>query len=181
MNHPGRRLPFEQRAATMLDAHNLSEWFEHHAAPLVLYARQWLDAASAEDAVHDVFLHLMAQRERPVNVKAWLYCAVRNRATSAIRSSSRRRRYENLAAQTRNQLFQPDFENQIDAANAETMLRKLPALQREIVTLRIWARMSFKEIAAIVNLPGSTVFDHYRGALSEIKQKLESSCPMNES
>jgi len=165
----------------MLQPDKLSEWFGAHAAGLVLYARQWLDHAAAEDAVHDVFLRLMEQTDEPQNVKAWLYRAVRNSATSAIRSAGRRRRHEDRGAQARTGMFEPDLAGEIDAASAESILRTLPAAQREIVTLRIWAQMSFNEIAAAVELPASTVFDHYRTALSEIKQKLESSCPMNES
>jgi RNA polymerase sigma-70 factor, ECF subfamily len=165
----------------MLEARKLGEWFAAYAPGLVLYARQWLSCAAAEDAVADVFLRLMEQTSEPQNVKAWLYRAVRNSATSAIRSLSRRRRYEDLAAHARAAMFEPDFAGEIDAAAAESVLRTLPVQQREIVTLRIWAQMSFNQIAAVVELPASTVFDRYREALASIKQKLESPCPMNES
>ena len=165
----------------MLEAQKLSEWFAAYAPGLVLYARQWLSCAAAEDTVADVFLRLMEQTSEPQNVKAWLYRSVRNSATSAIRSMSRRRKHEELAAQARVALFEPDFAGEIDAASAELILRTLAREQREIVTLRIWAQMSFKEIAAVVDLSASTVFDHYRQALAQIKQKLESPCSMNQS
>ena len=135
----------------MLGPENLSKLFAAHAAGLTLYASQWLDRAAAEDVVHDVFLHLMDQDRQPAIAKAWLYRSVRNAAVSAIRSQSRRRTYEKSAATTRPDWFVPGDDDAIDAAQAQQVLEALEKDQREIVTLRIWAQMSFKEIAAIAD------------------------------
>ena len=163
----------------MLGPEILSRLFAAHAAGLTLYASQWLDRAAAEDVVHDVFLRLMEQEREPTSAKGWLYRAVRNAAISAIRSPSRRRTHEASAASHQSEWFVTSDDDVIDAARAQEMLQSLETDQREVVTLRIWAQMSFKEIAAVVDLPLSTVFDRYRSALDEIKRKLESPCPMN--
>jgi RNA polymerase sigma-70 factor, ECF subfamily len=165
----------------MLGPETLSRLFAAHAAGLTLYASQWLDRAAAEDVVHDVYLRLMEQDEEPANAKAWLYRSVRNAAISAIRSRSRRRAHESSAATHRSEWFVPGDDDAIDAAQAQHVLQSLETDHREIVALRIWAQMSFKEIAAVVDLPLSTVFDRYRTALDEIKRKLETPCPMNKS
>ena len=158
----------------MLEAQALSTFFADHAASLVLYASQWLDRAAAEDVVHDVFLRLLEQEREPENAKAWLYRAVRNAAVSNIRSRVRRSSHELSAAQRRPEWFTPRDDDAIDAAHAELVLRSLPHEQREVVMLRIWAQMSFKEIAALTDAPISTVFERYQAALAAVKQKLES-------
>src|SRR5688572_23487996 len=86
----------------MTDPAKLARWFEAHAAPLVLYARQWVgDGGRAEDVVQEVFVRLMAQPAEPPNAKAWLHASVRHAAIDAARSSARRKRREETAAQAR--------------------------------------------------------------------------------
>ena len=48
------------------------EWFDAYAARLVLYVRQWLPAAAAQDTIQEVFLKLATQPV-PGDVKAWLF------------------------------------------------------------------------------------------------------------
>src|SRR6266542_3126998 len=158
------------RACRMLDPKQLSQWFSAHAAALVLYARHWLDSQAAEDVVHDVFLKLMDQNREPQDAKAWLYAAVRNASISAARSRWRRARHEFSAGENRPSWFVESSDDTIYANEVQTILRLLPGPLREIVTLRIWAQMSFKQIAEVTNTPLSTVFDQYRGALSKIRQ-----------
>jgi DNA-directed RNA polymerase specialized sigma24 family protein len=45
-----------------------------HAAPLVLYARQWCGAP--EDVVQEAFVKLVRQRRAPEDAVAWLYRVV---------------------------------------------------------------------------------------------------------
>src|SRR5712675_1916187 len=72
-----------ERPATLIDPGQLARSFDAHAATLILFARQWLERAAAEDVVQDVFVSLMAQhRLPPDNFKAWLFKAVRNAAIS---------------------------------------------------------------------------------------------------
>src|ERR1700744_4453722 len=78
----------------MIDPQRLSALFDAHAAQSVLYARQWLDRAAAEDVVQEVYVRLMLQQDPPANVKAWIFTAVRNEAISQTRSSARRRQRE---------------------------------------------------------------------------------------
>ena len=54
-----------------ISPNQLSRWFDAYGPSLVLFARQWLFGPSAEDAVQDVFVRLMAQRTAPTSVTAW--------------------------------------------------------------------------------------------------------------
>jgi RNA polymerase sigma-70 factor (ECF subfamily) len=64
----------------------------------------------------------------------------------------------------------------IDAATAQQALESLAPEQREVIVMRIWARMNLTEIAEVTGLPVSTLFSRYRAGLSEIKRIMESSC-----
>ena len=75
------------------------------AAGLTLYARQWLDAPDAEDAVQDALTALVSLPRRPDDPIAWMYRAVRNAAIDAARSESRRARRERTVAESRPEWF----------------------------------------------------------------------------
>jgi RNA polymerase sigma-70 factor, ECF subfamily len=154
----------------------VGEWFETEAGPMVLYARQWLDSGQAADVVQEVFLRLMQQTQPPEQVKAWLYRAVRNLALNRLRSIGRRRcREERIACETP-VWFESDPGLGIDARQAEAALRRLPAEEREIVTLRIWAGLPLDQIASILGCSTATVFRRYRNALQQIRTEMEDSC-----
>lgn len=157
-------------------ARNLAHWFDTCAPGLVLYARQWLPRAEAEDAVQEVFVRLMAQPREPANVKGWLFVATRNAAIAAARSDRRRVRREQTAAEQsaegRQTLFEHRLHDLIDAAVAEAALAALPAPQREVVTLRIWGGMTLAEVSQVTGLAVSTVHDHYRAGLARLKESM---------
>src|SRR4029453_2335844 len=87
------------------DVERLTRIAAEQAPALVLYARQWLDAAGADDAVQEALVALLAQRRFPENPAAWLYRAVRNAAIDQARAATRRRRREQAVAAERCELF----------------------------------------------------------------------------
>jgi RNA polymerase sigma-70 factor (ECF subfamily) len=159
----------------MIDPADVTDWFEAHAAPLVLYARQWLAGAIAEDVVQEVFVRLMSERRPPDNVKAWLYRAVRNEAISQWRSS-RRRRGREIEVASDETWFEPGRDESIDAGFAAELIRQLPAEQRESVVLRIWGGLTLAEISAITGSPLSTVFHHYQQGLRAVRKQMGVPC-----
>jgi len=134
----------------MTDWGRLSEWFSAHAAPLVLYARQWLDRSSAEDVVQEAFAGL----HRRWNSLASDEVAIGYLRTSVVngaRSMLRRRRT------ARNYTPHPLDWTTEDAADSSVLLaeehrevlaalKKLPARQREVIVLRYWAELPEAEI-----------------------------------
>jgi RNA polymerase sigma-70 factor (ECF subfamily) len=164
---------------TPSDAQRLTRTVTDSAPALVLYARQWLDAAAADDAVQEAHLALLAQREPPRNPTAWMYRVVRNAAINAVRSADRRRRREQTVAAARCEWFTPDPDALLDAQSAEQALKQLEPEHREVVVLRIWGDLGFAEIADILQLAASTVHDRYKTALRQLKCALEQPCPTN--
>jgi RNA polymerase sigma factor (sigma-70 family) len=164
----------------MIDAAQLSEWFEAHCAPLTLYARQWLDRTAAEDVVQEVYVRLLQQHAKPANVKAWLFKAVRNEAISQSRSTLRRRKREQNAPAAREKWFESSASDLIDGAMARLAMETLPPTQREVIVLRIWGQMTLKEAAAVMGCSISTVFDQYRAGLQALRKRMGAPCKTSE-
>src|SRR6476469_8790661 len=76
------------------------------AGALALYARQWLDPSSAEDAVQEALADLLSQRRAPEDPVAWMFRAVRNAAIDHSRVASRRRAREQAVARERREWFE---------------------------------------------------------------------------
>jgi len=161
---------------TSIDPVELGKWYDDHAAPLTLFARQILPSGQAEDVVQDVFIRLMAQRSRPENVKAWLYRAVRNASVSSLRSALRRRRRERARAAAMPEAFESRPGDLVDARAASNVLASLGQPQREVVVLRIWAALTLREIAEITDASVTTVFRRYREGLAAIRKGMVSQC-----
>src|SRR5437660_5025979 len=101
----------------------IHDLFKAHADALLLYARQWVDAAQAEDVVQQVFVRLLSATRQPAEPRTWLFRCVRNAAISAWRSNRRRDRRESEVASESAAWFIPRPEDQIDAEAAQAALR----------------------------------------------------------
>jgi RNA polymerase sigma-70 factor (ECF subfamily) len=159
-----------------IPVNELGRWFEREAGRLVLYVRQWLDQATAEDVVQDVFVRLMLQRRNPDNVKAWLYRATRNAALNQVRTGNRRQQREEHFVSTAPSWFEPQGATAIDIGHAEKALRELAEDEREIVMLRIWGDLTLDEIAAVMDISISSVFRKYRHGLDCLRKRMGVLC-----
>ena len=157
------------------------DWFETWAAPLALYARQWLTTEEAEDVVQEAFIRLISTTRPPANTKGWLFRTVRNAAISRIRSSRRRREREQRKAAERGSWFEAHPEDLLDAATAQAALAALPLDQREVIVLRLWAEMTLQEAADITGQPVSTLFCRYRAGIATLRARLEAPCKTSKS
>lgn len=142
---------------------------------LAMYARQWVDDASAQDVVQEALTALLGQRPAPDDPIAWMCRTVRNAAVDQVRSSSRRRQREQIVARGRREEFDPTPDALIDAKSAEAALKQLPPELREVVILRIWGGLGFVQIAQVMHLGISTVHGRYVAALEQMRKTLEQS------
>jgi RNA polymerase sigma factor (sigma-70 family) len=155
----------------------LTQVVSERAAGLRLFARQWVDAATAEDVVQEALVSLLAERHAPRNPVAWMYRAVRNAAFDHHRSSARRRRREQAVAESREHWFESRADALLDAKVAESALESLRGDDRELVVMRIWGELGFGEIASVLEVSVSTAHDRYKKALHELRRALETPCP----
>lgn len=153
-----------------------SDLYERHASALLLYARQWLPRPSdAEDAVHDAFVRLIRCPrqfgDQPVPI---LYQAVKWACLDRVRKEVRRDQREE---RTRGEeepvsLFETQLELRERREALEAAVKRLPDEQREVVTLKIWGELGFREIAEVLGISINTAASRYRYALKKLGQML---------
>jgi RNA polymerase sigma factor (sigma-70 family) len=150
--------------------------FEAHAPALVLYARQWVGSADAEDVLQRVFVRLLASGRMPSAPRPWLFRCVRNEAITAWRSDQRRVRREAASAAAGDDWLVPSTDDPLDARTAQAALLELPPEQREAITLRFWSGLKLAEIASVTGVDTSTVQRRCEAALAALRQRLERRC-----
>jgi RNA polymerase sigma-70 factor (ECF subfamily) len=159
------------------DLNWLTQVVTERAAGLRLFARQWVDAATAEDVVQEALVALLAERQSPRSPVAWMYRAVRNAAFDHHRASARRRKREQAVAEARGELFEKQSNALLDRWAVESALQSLGGESRQLVVMRIWGELGFAEIASVLEVSVSTVHDRYKKALGDLRNALEQPCP----
>jgi RNA polymerase sigma-70 factor (ECF subfamily) len=131
------------------------------------------DPQSAEDVVHDVFLHLVQFPQRIAlggSLKAFLRTCVLNGVRSRMRREKVRSHVqlnEGLAGDAR----RPDQWVVFDEESQRVLaaLAQVPVEQREAVVLRLHGDMTFRQIAAMYGVPIATVQSRYRYGLDKLR------------
>jgi RNA polymerase sigma factor (sigma-70 family) len=149
-----------------------------HAAPLVLYARQWCDAP--EDVVQEAFVKLVRQRRPPQDVVAWLYRVVRNGALDAAKMARRRHRRESAAARPVRWFVEREVDD-LDAETAVAALEKLAPERREVIVAHHWGGLTFEQIATVAGCSASTAFRRYSAGVEDLRMLLGVLCPRHSS
>jgi RNA polymerase sigma factor (sigma-70 family) len=150
----------------------LARLLEEHGRALVLYARQWCDCP--EDVVQEALLQLISQRRPPERLVPWVYRVVRNGAISASRQTQRRVRREMQTAAS--EAWFEVVSSALDAQEAKLALTSLALELREPVVARIWAGLTFAEIAELAGTSLSTAQRRYEQGIQELQARLEKPC-----
>ena len=153
---------------------DVARLIDAHAAPLVLYARQW--CGEADDVVQEAFFKLVRQRRPPEDAVAWLYRVVRNGALDAAKMARRRQQRESAVARPVRWFVEPEVDG-LDADTAVAALQRLPEDQREVIVARHWGGLSFEQIAAVAGCSASTAFRRYTAGVDALRQHLGVPCP----
>jgi RNA polymerase sigma-70 factor (ECF subfamily) len=154
--------------------HDFARLMDTHGPPLLLYARQW--CATPEDVVQDAFLKLVALRQPPRDVVAWLFRVVRNGAIDAIRSHRRRQQRESVAARPVRWFVEPEVDG-LDAEAAVAALQRLPVEQREVIVARLWGGLSFEQVAELAGCSASSAFRRFSAGIDTLRQHMGAPCP----
>lgn len=156
---------------------NWTDWFDRHAAAMLLLARQRVaNRADAEDVVQEAFTRFWPRHQEVTDAKAYLYRCVRRSAADFRRAKGRRgvreQRVAIDATATDGPLFGRDPEVAERQGQIEAALWQLPTEQREVVVLKIWAELTFAQISEVLDAPANTVASRYRYALNALRDKL---------
>lgn len=150
-----------------------NRWLSEQAPKLLLYARQQTRCeADAKELLQDTVVEawrLQAGSTPPS--PGMVFGLLRRRAVDMARRLDRRAQRE-LAAQESAppDWFGPEIEDRERARQLQEALQRLPAAQREVITLKIWGGLTFAEIAAVLEIPANTAASRYRYALEELRR-----------
>lgn len=152
-----------------------SAWLDANAARYLLFARaQTRGEADARDLLQEVLVELWRRANHRPPDDALVYKTLRRRAVDLARRTDRRaRREREHAAQD---WWQPPADAPADAELAEAV-QSLPSPVREVVLLKIWSGLTFREIADLLAVPLPTAASRYRSALNQLRQILDSVRP----
>jgi len=153
---------------------DVARLIDAHAAPLVLYARQW--CGEPEDIVQEAFFKLVRQGRPPEDTVGWLYRVVRNGALDAAKMARRRQQRESAAARPVRWFVEPEMDG-LDAETAVAALQRLVPEQREVIVARHWGGLSFEQIAQVAGCSASTAHRRFTAGLDALRKKLGVPCP----
>ena len=150
--------------------------YEKYKDDLVTLAAALLtDVASAEDAVHDVFVGFIESSRKfrlTGGLKSYLATCVANNARN--RNKARRRHQNVEMGVAMSEANRPDaaaiFGEEL--RRLSLTLQQLPYEQREVLILHSYSGMKFKAIAKQRNVSINTVQGRYRYALDKLRSML---------
>jgi RNA polymerase sigma-70 factor (ECF subfamily) len=147
---------------------DIGRLYEELGPILLAYARSIVqDPAEAEDALHHVFLKLMASGiAPPSDPRPYLFRAVRNTCLNRRRSEARAKAWRSEPP-----MFTAPAGSDGLATDLEAALRDLPEEQREVVVLRVWGEMTLDEAAQVLDVPLNTAASRYRYAVAKLRQR----------
>jgi RNA polymerase sigma-70 factor, ECF subfamily len=150
-------------------------WLREHGPRLLAFACQWADCqADAEDVFQEAFIRFWQSRDSAREPLPYLYRCVRNVAIDRARAQERKRRHEKQAP-ARQDAVPPDIlveQSEMDAG-IQAALSRLPREQREVVVLRIWSDMTFRQVSNILSIPLSTAHALYGTAMRRLHVEMQ--------
>jgi len=150
------------------DIEQVGAFYASHRQELYTYALSIAGTpACAEDAVHEAFSRVLARGRLPGELRPYVFRCVRNAALDSRRYSDReQRKREGYAS-----LFANNGKTH-QGAVAE-LLGLFSDKEREIVVLKVYGGLTFREIAAVCGMRQGTVAATYWRGLRKLRERLE--------
>ena len=167
------------RAAPRAGHDEIARLYDRHAAGLYRYALMVLaDHALAEDAVQQVFSRLLASPAPGTVVLPdhYLRRAMRNECYTLLLRRTAERAPESGPGRHGDRPLLEVAAGMVDhdeRLSLEAALRELPVDQREVVALKVYEGLTFREIAELTDAPLNTVASRYRYAIDKLRAVLE--------
>ena len=167
MTDLARRLARGERTA-------FAELYDRLHARLFRYLATRLESReSAADVLQEVFMRLARSSSRlgaAIDLDAYVFGVARNEAARHMSRHAGRSRLvvstDAIAALSTGPETRSD-----DADFAREALRSLSAERREVVELRIYGELTFREIAETLRLPQGTIATRYRDAITQLRAR----------
>ena len=171
----------QQESASALG--DLERWMEIHGPALFLFARQQTASlADAQDAYQDGIIKVLrSQKFRKggeIPPLGRMFLAIKHAAIDLHRQRERRKFRESMFAkdaqvETQQGWFQCGMEKREQQQRLHEVLTSLPASQQEVLILKIWGELTFRDIGEILGIPPATAATRYRTGIAEVRKKME--------
>ncbi len=141
-----------------------------HAAAV----RQVHDPALAEDVTQAVFIalaqkgHKLSERD---DLRSWLFRAMRHAASTALRTERRRKNHEKIAAamEGKSSITSNQKDRDQIVAVLDELVARLKREDRELVLLRFYQQLSFREVAEAMGTSPEAAQKRAERALSRLR------------
>lgn len=144
------------------------------------------DETFVKDAIQEIFLKLL-QRDRSTleikNISSYLFVALRNYLRKELYARANKRRHQDRYLETKDLVEEPDMDIRtgasIDCSEAlKREIERLPKRQREILFLRFFEGLDYKEISEIMTVNHQVVRNYaYRG-MKKLRSNMEGAYPL---
>jgi len=158
------------------DATALDDILREAWTPVVNYVRAILQSRDeAQDVAQEAFIKLWEHRsrlDRGGSVRGFVYAAARNLAISRLRSNSAAERAVTSLALNQEFTLEIEFHSDHLSAAVAAAIAELPPRRREILLLHVVHELSYKEVAAALQIAPQTVANQCASALATLRQRL---------
>jgi RNA polymerase sigma-70 factor (ECF subfamily) len=154
------------------------ELFFSYCQPLIRFAHRFLnDVPQSEDIVQDVFLKIWANRQHlnpQLNIKSYLYVAVKNHALKQLRHQKVRYKLEEKFQFFPSRTPTPEeiFNTHEIESTVTQAIEELPERCRLIFSMNRFDRLTYSEIAEILDLSVKTIETQMGRALKHLRKRL---------
>lgn len=161
---PVRTLNYKRKAVLSLK-HLENVFLEHHKGLYSAALSITRNSAQAEDCVHEALVAVATLDKPPENLPAYLYRVVRNKA---LHSNKLSQRSETLADDFAT--AHDDTELAMLVEQVKTHMKKLGLNEQQVIMMKLFADMTFEEVATIMEASPNTVASWYRRGLARLKE-----------
>jgi RNA polymerase sigma-70 factor (ECF subfamily) len=152
-----------------LSTRNLEELYRAHGGDLLAYLRRSFGrCASPEDMLQETFVQALRKPQRlarAASPRAWLFGIARHVGLTALR------RHRHVVPLDEIQPRETPPSTQVQAVRLA--IAALPDAARETLELRLRERLSYEEIAQMLDIPIGTVRSRLHHAMRQLRQALE--------
>ena len=146
-------------------------WLDANVPRYLLFARsRTRSEADAHDLLQEVLVEVWRREPGRLPDDALVFQTIKRRAIDlGRRTDSRARREQETPAWWE---F-PSGGASYDDVELEQAVRALPSHLSEVVLLKVWSKLTFRQIAEALDLPPGTVASRYRYALAHLRSALK--------
>ncbi len=150
-------------------------WMDANLPRLFLFARQQTrNETDAEDVLQEALLESWRRSGGSAPDLPLIYTTIRRRAIDLGRKIKVRRDYQDQQEELppEHSWITPCFEELDDQRELRKVVATLPENLQEVITLKVWTGLTFREIAQVLEIPQNTAASRYRIALEKLRTAL---------